>query len=134
VEVVLAGQQGLRVDVVSVPRHLQILMDPVSVLLDDVAIEFVDCEFRAFPPCVHRSAPPGSHARHSHVPEVLEELGFVDFADSVSSNGDEMARDAVGVEEEHGAERPDTERAEEGVGLEIALDEIIEVSGQGESA
>lgn len=65
-------------------------MDPVSVLLDDMAVELVHCEFSAFPPCVNSSAPPGCNASNAQVPEVLEELSFVDFADSVAADWDEM--------------------------------------------
>lgn len=132
-EVVLAGQQGLGVDVVAVAGDFEVLVDPVSVLLDDVAVELVHCEFRAFPPGVDRSAPPGSDAGHAEVPEVLEELSFVDLADSVAADWDEMPRYAMRVEEEHGAERPNGKRAQEGVGLEIALYEIIEISGKRQS-
>lgn len=132
-EVVLAGEKGLGVDIVAIARYFEVLMDPVSVLLDDVAVELVHCEFCAFPPCVNRSTPPCSNTCHAQVSEVLEELSFVDFADSVAADGDEVPRYAMGVEEEHGAECPYGERTQEGVGLEITLYEIIKISSEGES-
>ena len=97
------GEQGLRVDVVSILRNLQVLVDPVSVLLDDVSVELVHSEFSAFPPCVHCTSPPGTHTSHSQVAEVLEELSFIDLADSVPSDWDEVSADTVGVQEEHRA-------------------------------
>jgi hypothetical protein len=60
-------------------------------------------------------------------------LGFVDISDAEPSDRDETSADAVGVEHEHGAEGPDAERSEEGVGFEIALYEIFEVSCVGQS-
>lgn len=108
-------------------------MDPVSVLLDDMAVELVHCEFCAFPPGINCSAPPGSNTCHTQVSEVLEELSFVDFADSVAADGDEMSRYAMRVEEEHGAECPYGKRTQEGVGLEITLYEIIKISSKGQS-
>lgn len=133
-EGVLAGNDGLGVDVVAVSGHLQVLMDPVPVLLHNMPVELVDCEASALPPGVGRESPPGSHSRHSQHSEVLVELRFVDLADTVSADGDEVAGDAVGVEEEEGAEGPDAEGAEEGVGLEVALEEVVEVTGEGKSA
>jgi hypothetical protein len=60
----------------------------------------VHCEASTLPPGVGRETPPGSHSRHSQHSEVLVELRFVDLADAVSADGDEVAGDAVGVEEE----------------------------------
>lgn len=108
-------------------------MDPVPVLLDDVTVELVHCEFCAFPPCVDRSTPPCSNTCHAQVSEVLEELSFVNFADSVAANRDEVPRYTMCVEEEHGAECPYGKRTQECVGLEITLNEIIKISSEGES-
>lgn len=131
--VLFTGQQTLRVNIVSVLGHLQILMDPVPVLLNHVTIELVHRELSSFPPGIHGTAPPGTHTGHSQVSEVLEELGFIDLADTVPANGDKVSADPVGVEEEHGAKGPYSEGTQEGVGLDVTLQEIVEVSGQRES-
>jgi hypothetical protein len=115
------GEQALRVDIVSILRHLQILMDPVPVLLNHVTVELVGRELGCLPPGIHGTAPPGTHTGHSQVSEVLEELGFIDLANTVPADGDEVSADPVGVEEEHGAEGPYGEGTQEGVGLDVAL-------------
>lgn len=132
-EVILTGQKGLGVDIVAIARDFEVLVDPVPVLLDDMAVELVHREFCAFPPGVNSSTPPSSNTRHTQVSEVLEELSFVDFADSVAADGNEMPRYAMRVEEEHGAESPYSERTQEGVRLEITLYEIIKISSKGQS-
>jgi hypothetical protein len=101
VEVLLTGQWGVRIDVVSVSADLQVLMDPVSVLLHHVPVELVGGKLSDFPPCVDGSSPPGANTRHSQVAEVLEELRFIDLADAVPSDWNEVAADSVGVEQEH---------------------------------
>jgi hypothetical protein len=63
----------------------------------------------------------------------LVEGGFVDLADAEAAYGDESAADAVGVEEEKGCGGPDAEGAQEGVGFDVALEEVVEVTCEGES-
>lgn len=81
-------------------------MDPVPVLLNDVAVELVDSELGAFPPGIDSSSPPGPNSHHSQVAEVLEELGFIHLPDSEPSDRNQVPAHAVGVEEEHGAQCP----------------------------
>ena len=81
-------------------------MDPIAVLLNNVPVKFVGCESCELPPSVSGSEPPGPSSDNSQVAKVLEELGFVDLSDSVSSNRDEMSHNSVSIEEEHGAKCP----------------------------
>lgn len=108
-------------------------MNPVPVLLNHVTIELIDRELSRLPPGIYSETPPGSHTCNTQVPEVLEELGFIDLADSKPANGDEVSANPVGVEEEHGTKSPDGKGTQEGVGLQVALQEVVKVSGKGES-
>lgn len=105
-------------------------MDPVPVLLDHMTVELMDGEFSSLPPGIHGTTPPGTHTRHSQVSEVLEELGFIDLANTVPADGNEVSTDPMGVEEEHRAEGPYGKRTQERVGLDVTLQEIVEISGQ----
>ena len=107
-------------------------MDPTSVLLNDVPVELVDCEFSDFPPGVCCKTKISASSSHSCPAEVLVELGFINFADSVAAYWDQSAADALAREEEHGTDYPDGEGPGESESFDISLEEVVEVPGHGE--
>ena len=109
-------------------------MDPVAFLLDDVPVELVGSEKGALPPGVACTSNPGPNSQHSNPAEVLVELGLVDLADTEATHRDELSADSSRDEEEDRGDGPDSERAEEGEGFEVALQEVVEVSGHAQSA
>jgi hypothetical protein len=58
-------------------------------------------------------------------------LGFIDFADPVSSHRYEVSAYSMSIKEEHWAECPDGKRTKESVGFKVTLNEIVEVSSKG---
>ena len=75
-------------------------MDPVPVLLDDVAVKFVCCEEGGFPPGVTCTTDPSANACYSQPAEVLVELSFIDLANAITTDWDESLADSCGDEEE----------------------------------
>lgn len=126
------AEDGFGVDVVTVLWNFKVLVDPAAVLLDHMAIEFMGCEAQAFPPGVGYGTPPRSNSSHSYPAKVLVELGFIDFPDTVSADRDESPGNLMSVVEKQAAGNPHAEWSEEGVSLDIALQEIIEIPGHGE--
>jgi hypothetical protein len=100
-ERIFTRKRGFRVDIVSVFGNFQILMNPVSILLDNVPVKLVHCEFSDLPLGVDGSSPPCGDACNSHEAKVLIELGFIDFADPVSSHRYEVSAYSMSIKEEH---------------------------------
>ena len=131
--VVLPCKYALRVEVISISRNLQILMNPVPVLLHNVPVKLVDHKLSALPGRVGRTAPPRSHTRHTHHPEVLVELRLVYLPDTEPPDRNQTTRDLVRVVHETNSSRPYRKRTQEVVGFDVALQKVVEVTREGES-
>lgn len=72
-------------------------MNPASVLLDNVTIELMGCEFQTFPPGIEGGEPPGSNSSYSNPSEVLVELSFIDLSDPESAYRNQTSHNFGGV-------------------------------------
>lgn len=107
-------------------------MNPVSVLLDDMSVELVDCESSDLPPGVRRKTEISPSSSYSSPPEVLVELGFINLSDSIAAHWDQSAADALACKEEHGTDDPDSKGPWECKSFDISLKKVVEVPGHGE--
>lgn len=132
-EIIFSSQDAFRVEIVTISGNLHILMNPVSVLLNHVPIELVHRKASSLPPSIGHKSHPCEHTSHTNPTEVLVKLSFVDFADTITSNGYESTSDSLSGEQKQCGETPGSNRSRECVSIYISLKEIIEVSGVGES-
>lgn len=108
-------------------------MNPVSVLHDDMSVEFVQKEFCCLYFSIQSSQKQQSGTCDTGDSEVLVEWGLSDVSDTESSDGDQMSDPGkYGVENTSVEEHHDTGSGK-GVGFEISLEEIIPVSCHHES-
>lgn len=109
-------------------------MEPVSVLLDHMPVEFVHSELGALVPDSGSGEVPGRSSSQPDIAKILIELGFVDLSDTETAHRNQPTTHAVSIREDHAEKHPDAKCAWEGIGHQISLEEIIKVPGHGESA